>query len=85
MSKSPTVEDALLYSRNYAEAAPYLSKTAKAHIEGLCNLLEATQRRLREPLEAIEHALKMGFPASEVLDENSPIRDGIRAALGHND
>ena len=36
---------------------------------------------MREALEAIEHALKMGFSPAEVLDENSPIRDGIRSAL----
>lgn len=35
----------------------------------------------REALEAIEHALRMGFSPATVLDENSPIRDGIRAAL----
>lgn len=34
-----------------------------------------------EALQAIEHALRMGFSPAEVLDENSPIRDGIRAAI----
>lgn len=43
--------------------------------------LIASAPDLLEALEAIEHALKMGFPASEILDENSPIRDGIRAAI----
>lgn len=32
-------------------------------------------------LEAIEHALRMGFAPADILDENSPIRDGIRTAL----
>jgi hypothetical protein len=35
-----------MFSRSYAAASPYLSKTAKAHITGLCDLLEATQARL---------------------------------------
>ena len=37
--------------------------------------------QMREALEAIELALRMNIPAAEILDENSPIRDGIRAAL----
>jgi len=37
--------------------------------------------QMREVLEAIELALRMNIPAAEILDENSPIRDGIRAAL----
>lgn len=41
-------------------------------------------RRLREVLEAINGALNMGFAAAEVLDENSPIRDAMRAALTPN-
>jgi hypothetical protein len=36
---------------------------------------------LLEALEAIEHALRMNFSAGTVLDENSPIREGIRAAI----
>ncbi len=36
---------------------------------------------LVEALEAIEHALRMGFQAADILDENSPIRDGIRQAI----
>ena len=42
----PTVEHALMFSRSYAAASPYLGKTARAHITGLCDLLEATQARL---------------------------------------
>lgn len=34
---------------------------------------------MRETLQAIEAALRMGFSPAEVLDENSPIRDAIRA------
>ena len=34
-----------------------------------------------EALEAIEFALSQGMPAAMVLDENSPIRDCIRASL----
>ncbi|MDQ0035883.1 hypothetical protein J2W30_003656 [Variovorax boronicumulans] len=34
-----------------------------------------------EALEAIEFALSQGMPAAMVLDENSPIRDCIRAAV----
>jgi len=37
--------------------------------------------QMREALEAIELALRMNIPAAEILGENSPIRDGIRAAL----
>lgn len=44
-SEQPSVEAALLYSRNYAEASPYLSKTAKEHILGLCKVLEATEAK----------------------------------------
>lgn len=38
-------------------------------------------QKMREALQAIEQALQMGFSPSDVLDENSPIRDGIREAL----
>ena len=41
----PRVEDALGYSRNFAAANPYLTNTAKEHINGLCNLLEAHSGR----------------------------------------
>jgi hypothetical protein len=34
-----------------------------------------------EALEAIEFALSQGMPAAMVLDENSPIRDCLRAAI----
>lgn len=34
-----------------------------------------------EALEAIEFALNQGMPAAMVLDENSPIRDCLRAAI----
>ena len=33
-----------------------------------------------EAIEAIEFALSQGMPAAMVLDENSPIRDCLRAA-----
>lgn len=45
----PKVEDALAYSRNFADASPYLTNTAKEHIHGLCALLEA-QSRVMQPM-----------------------------------
>lgn len=47
----PRVEDALIYSRNFAEASPYLTSTAKHHITGLCDLLEAQTNALMRLLE----------------------------------
>lgn len=47
----PKVEDALLYSRNFAAASPYLTNTAKHHITGLCDLLEAQTNALMRLLE----------------------------------
>lgn len=43
--------------------------------------LIATSPEMFEALEAIEFALSQGMPAAMVLDENSPIRDCIRAAV----
>ena len=44
--------------------------------------LKALNAELAAALEAIELALRLpGVTAAEVLDENSPIRDAIRAAL----
>ncbi|WP_428383669.1 hypothetical protein [Nevskia ramosa] len=40
------MEAALQFSRGYAIASPYLCPTGRQHINGLCDLLEATQARL---------------------------------------
>jgi hypothetical protein len=44
-------------------------------------LLIAAVPDMFEALEAIEFALGQGMPAAMVLDENSPIRDCLRAAI----
>lgn len=48
------------------------------------DLVLADAKKAVEVLEAINMALNMGIPASEVLDENSTIRDAMRDALTPN-
>lgn len=43
--------------------------------------LIASAPDLLEALEAIEYALRMNFSPATILDEGSPIREGIRAAI----
>lgn len=43
--------------------------------------LAAASPRLFDVCRAIEHALNAGHSAAEVLDENSPLRDELRAAI----
>jgi len=48
--------------------------------------LKAANAELVEVLQAIEVSLGvLRIPAAEVLDENSPIRDALRAALAQHD
>lgn len=54
--------------------------TTDAELAANARLIAAAPELL-EALQSIEHALRMGFSAATVLDENSPIRDGIRAAI----
>lgn len=55
--------------------------TLEDHERAVAAAVAKERERFRGLLEAIEHALRMGFAAAEVLDENSPIRDGIRSEL----
>ena len=50
------VAEALLYSRNYASASPYLNRTAREHILGLCDLLHATNEQTKRLHAALRHA-----------------------------
>lgn len=40
------IQEAINGARQYAESMPGLSLTAKAHINGLCEVLEATRKQL---------------------------------------
>lgn len=59
----------------------------KIHGDGFLNEAEQVLQacgapELLEAAQAIEFALRMpGVSAAEVLDENSPIREGLRAAI----
>lgn len=43
--------------------------------------LIAVSPAMFDVLQAIEHALRTGISAAQVLDENSPIRDAMRDAI----
>jgi hypothetical protein len=53
---------------NQTAGAPNRSRTAE----------DQSMDKAREIIWAIEQALRMGMDASDILDENSPIRDAIR-------
>lgn len=63
--------------RNPAKGA---SGTVRWGAAAAIERLTAERDALLEVARAIEGALRLA-PAAEVLDENSPIRDGLRAVL----
>ena len=70
------------YRSQFSEGGALACATELDQMEAAWNAAgKAERERFRELLEAIENALKMGFAAAEVLDDNSPIRDGIRSEL----
>lgn len=79
MSK-PTIHDALGYSRNFAEASPYLTKTAKEHITGLCNLLEITAAQRDELLTALRDVLPYAEACIGATHRANPPSDSVITA-----
>lgn len=55
----PTVSDALGYSRNFADANPHLTQTAKDHITGLCDMLELASAHSAPPLASVPEGWAM--------------------------
>lgn len=47
MNELPLPSLAVAFSRAYAAASPYLNKTAREHINGLCDVIEAMIERAR--------------------------------------
>lgn len=75
-----TRETALLCSQESVAALLADHAEREAALRAEVEALRAERDALFEVAQAIEGALRFA-PAAEVLDEHSPIRDGLRAAL----
>lgn len=55
----PLPSDAVAFGRAYAAASPYLNRTAREHINGLCDVIEAMQARDAKRKAIVERLAKL--------------------------
>lgn len=82
MSELPLPSHAVQFSRSYAAASPYLSKTARMHINGLCDVIEAmierARRQDRDP--TVQYELRIAGPDDVIV-----FTDEVEALYRAND